>query len=42
MLSEEHKLRMFEIRVLKIIFGRDRDGVTGVWRKLRNEEMHNL
>jgi hypothetical protein len=32
---EEHKLRVFENRVL-------RDGVTGGWRKLHNEELHNL
>jgi hypothetical protein len=33
---------MFENRVLRRIFGRKRDGVTGVWRKLHNEELHNL
>jgi hypothetical protein len=38
---EEHKLRMFENRVLRI-FGPKRDGVTGGWRKLHNEELHNL
>jgi hypothetical protein len=38
---EEHKLRMFESRVLRI-FGPKRDGVTGGWRKLHNEELHNL
>jgi hypothetical protein len=40
-LREEHKLRMFENRVLRI-FGPKRDGVTGGWRKLHNEELHNL
>jgi hypothetical protein len=38
---EEHKLRVFEDRVLGI-FGPKRDGVTGGWRKLHNEELHNL
>jgi hypothetical protein len=38
---EEHKLRVFESRVLRI-FGPKRDGVTGGWRKLHNEELHNL
>jgi hypothetical protein len=39
--TEEHKLRVFENRVLRI-FGPRRDGVTGGWRKLYNEEVHNL
>jgi hypothetical protein len=39
---EEHTLRVFENRVLRRIFGRKRDGVTGGWRKLHNEELHNL
>jgi hypothetical protein len=39
---EEHKLRFFENRVLRRIFGPKRDGVTGGWRKLHNEELHNL
>jgi hypothetical protein len=39
---EEHKLRVFENRVLSRIFGPKRDGVTGGWRKLHNEELHNL
>jgi hypothetical protein len=38
---EEHKLRVFENRVLRI-FGPKRDGVTGGWRKLYNKELHNL
>jgi hypothetical protein len=38
---EEHKLRVFENRVLRI-FGARRAGVTGGWRKLHNEELHNL
>jgi hypothetical protein len=38
---EEHKLRVFENRVLRI-FGPKRDGVTGGWRKLHNKGLHNL
>jgi hypothetical protein len=41
-LREEIKLRMFENRVLRRRFGPKRDGVTGGWRKLHNEELHNL
>jgi hypothetical protein len=33
---------VFENRVLRRIFGPKRDGVTGGWRKLHNEEIHNL
>jgi hypothetical protein len=33
---------VFENRVLRRIFGRKRDGVTGGWRKLHKEELHNL
>jgi hypothetical protein len=36
------RLRMFENRVLRRIFGPKRDEVTGGWRKLHNEELHNL
>jgi hypothetical protein len=41
-LRKEHKLRAFENRVLRRIFGPKKDGVTGGWRKLHNEELHNL
>ena len=41
-LREEHRLRVFENRVLRRIFGAERDGVTGEWRKLRNEELNDL
>jgi hypothetical protein len=41
-LREEHKLRVFENRVLRRIFGLKRDEVIGGWRKLYNEELHNL
>jgi hypothetical protein len=40
-LREEHRLRVFENRVLRRIFGPKRDEVTGGWRKLHNEELHN-
>jgi hypothetical protein len=40
-LKEEHRLRVFEIRVLRI-FGPKRDEVTRGWRKLHNEEFHKL
>jgi hypothetical protein len=39
---EEHRLGMFENRVLRRIFGPKRDEVTGDWRKLHNEELHSL
>jgi hypothetical protein len=38
-LREEHRLRVFENRVLRRIFGQKRDAVTGEWRKLHNEEL---
>jgi hypothetical protein len=41
-LEEEHGLRVFENRVLRRIFGPKRDEVTGGWRKLHKEELHNL
>jgi hypothetical protein len=41
-LREEHKLRVFENRVLRRIVGPKGDGVTGGWRKLHNEELPNL
>jgi hypothetical protein len=41
-LREEHRLRLFENRTLRRIFGSKRDEVTGGWRKLHNEELHNL
>jgi hypothetical protein len=40
--SEEHRLRVFENRMLRRIFGRKRDDVTGGWKKLHNEELHGL
>jgi hypothetical protein len=41
-LREEHKLRVLENMVLRRIYGPKREGVTGGWRKLHNEELHNL
>jgi hypothetical protein len=41
-LREEHRLRVFENRVLRGIFGPKRDEVTGEWRKLHSRELHNL
>jgi hypothetical protein len=41
-LREEHRLRVFENRVLRRIFGPKGDEVTGDWSKLHNEELHNL
>jgi hypothetical protein len=41
-LREEHRLRAFENRALRGIFGPKRDEVTGEWRKLHNEELHIL
>jgi hypothetical protein len=41
-LREEHRLRMFESRMLRRIFGPKRDEVTGMWGKLHNEELSDL
>jgi len=41
-LREERKLRVFENRVLRRIFGPRRDEVTGEWRRLHNEELNDL
>ncbi|KAJ4445591.1 hypothetical protein ANN_12272 [Periplaneta americana] len=41
-LREEHRLRVFENKVLRKIFGAKRDEVTGEWRKLHNTELHAL
>jgi hypothetical protein len=41
-LGEEHKLRIFENRVLRRIFGLKRDEVKGGWKKLDNEGLHDL
>jgi hypothetical protein len=41
-LREDHRLRVFENRVLRRIFGPKRDEVTGEWRKLHNEDFCDL
>jgi hypothetical protein len=41
-LKEEHRLRVFEVKVLRRIFGLKWDEMIGGWRKLHNEELHNL
>jgi hypothetical protein len=41
-LSEQHRLRVFDNRVLRGVFGPKRDEVTGEWRKLHNGELHVL
>ncbi|KAJ4442180.1 hypothetical protein ANN_12046 [Periplaneta americana] len=41
-LREEQRLRVFENKVLRKIFGAKRDEVTGEWRKLHNIELHTL
>jgi hypothetical protein len=41
-LRQEHKLRLFQNRVLRRIFGPKRDEVMGWWRKLHNDELHDL
>jgi hypothetical protein len=41
-LREKHRLRVFENRVLRRIFGPKRDELTGEWRKLHKEELHIL
>jgi hypothetical protein len=40
-LREEYRLKVFENSVLRRIFGPKREEVTGGWRKLHNEELHN-
>jgi hypothetical protein len=41
-LREEHRLRVFEKRMLRRIFGPKSDEVTGDWRKLHNEDLHRM
>jgi hypothetical protein len=41
-LREEHRLKVFENKVLRRIFGPKGDEVTGGWRKLHNEENRDL
>ena len=41
-LREEQRLRVFENKVLRRVFGPKRDEVTGEWRRLHNEELNDL
>ena len=41
-LRDERKLRVFENRVLRRIFGPRRDEVMGEWRRLHKEELNDL
>jgi len=41
-MREKHRLRVFENRFLRRIFGPERDEVTEEWRKLHNEELSDL
>jgi hypothetical protein len=41
-LREEHRLRVFENRALRRIFGPKEDELTGEWRKLHNEELRDF
>jgi hypothetical protein len=41
-LKQEHRLRVFENRVLRRTFVPKREEVAGGWGKLHNEELHNL
>jgi hypothetical protein len=42
MLKKEHTLRVFENRALRRIFGPKREKGRGGWRRLHNEELHDL
>jgi hypothetical protein len=41
-LRKEHRLRVFEYRVLRKIFGSKRDEIKWEWRRLHNEEVYHL
>jgi hypothetical protein len=41
-LREEHRLKVFENRVQRKIFGSERDKVTGEWKTPHNEELDDL
>jgi hypothetical protein len=41
-LRAEHRLRVFENNVMRRIYGPKREEVVGSWRRLHNEELHNI
>jgi hypothetical protein len=41
-LREEHRVKVYENRFVRRIFGPKREEVVGGWRRLHNEEIHNL
>jgi hypothetical protein len=41
-LKKEHRLKVLENRMLRRVFGPKREEVAGNWRRLHNEELHNL
>jgi len=41
-LMEEHRSRVLEKRSLRRIFGPRREEVAGAWRRLQNQELHNM
>ena len=41
-MREERRLRVFENRVLRKVYGPKRDEVTGEWRKLHNQKLNDL
>ena len=41
-MKEEHRLRVLQNRVLRVIFGRRRNEVKGEWRRQHNEELYDL
>jgi len=41
-LRKDHRLKVFENRVLSRIFGPKMEEVAGGWRRLYNEALHNL
>jgi len=41
-LGKEHRLKVFENRVLREIFGAKREEVRGEWKRLHNEELNNM
>jgi hypothetical protein len=42
MLKEENRLRVFQNKELRTIFGSKRDEIIGVWRKSHSDELSNL